>query len=277
MNVVHPTAVDLLSMIDNIVARISGSELAVLLLIIALLLSFAEAGFRLGLRLHATNDAARKGQIGGVQGAVLGLLGLLLGFTFAMAVQRYDTRRDLILKEANAVGTTYLRASLLPDAHQAPVKELLRRYVDLRLKYGPLVDDPAKFAEGTRLSGEIQSELWVHATEAAKEAPNDITATFIEALNDIIDTDAERITAMREGIPNGVWLLLVLVAAFGCATTSYGAGADGARSKLGSLFLPLLITVVIVLIFDISHSRLGLIKISQQPLVDLQQSIKSNH
>ncbi len=263
-------------MIDNIMARISGSELAVFLLIIALTLAFAEIGFRLGLGLHATKDAARKGQIGAIQGAVLGLLGLLLGFTFAMAVERYDTRRGLVVQEANALGTTYLRASLLPDAHQAPVKDLLRRYVDLRLKYQPLMDDPAKRAEGMRLSANIEAALWKHATEAAKEAPNDITATFIESLNETIDTDAERIAAMRAGIPSGVWLLLVMVAAFGCVTTSYGAGAEGARSKLGSVFLPLLITVVIVLIFDISHPRVGLIKIGQQPLVDLQQSIQAN-
>jgi hypothetical protein len=94
------------------------------------MLAFSEIGFRIGLRLYATKDAARKGQIGGIQGAVPGLLGLLLGFTFAMAVDWYDTRRDLVLKEANAIGTTYLRASLLPDTHQDPVKDLLRHYVE---------------------------------------------------------------------------------------------------------------------------------------------------
>lgn len=255
-------------MINNILARFFANELLVFLLVMSLMLAFSEIGFRIGLRLYATKDAARKGQIGGIQGAVLGLLGLL-GFTFAMAVDRYDTRRGLI-------GTTYLRASLLPDTHQAPVKDLLRHYVDSRLEYWPLVDDPAKLAEGMRLIGNIQTQLWKHATESAKEAPTDITATFIESLNQTIDTDAERIAAMRAEIPSGVWLLLVLVAAFGCITTSYGAGAEGTRSKLGSVFLPLLIAVVIVLIFDISHSRVGLIQVSQQPLVDLQLSINVN-
>jgi hypothetical protein len=262
-------------MIDDILTRIFGNQLVVFVLVIFLMLAFAEIGFRLGLRLHEANDVARKGQIGGIQAAVLGLLGLLLGFSFAMAVERFDTRRGLVVHEANAIGTTHLRASLLPEAHEAPVKELLQRYVDVRLKYWPLVDDPAKFAEGTRLIGDMQAELWKHADEAAKEAPNDITATFIEALNETFDNDAKRIAAMRAGIPGGVWLLLVIIAAFGCATTSYAAGAEGARSKLGSVFLPLLITVVIVLIFDISHSRVGLIQIGQQPLVDLQQSIQA--
>jgi hypothetical protein len=261
-------------MIDNILARLFSSEAAVFLVLVALLLAFAEIGFRLGLRLHVTKDEARKGQIGAIQGAVLGLLGLLLGFTFAMAVERYDTRRGLVVQEANALGTTYLRASLLPDAHQAPVKDSVRRYVDLRLKYWPLVDDPAKLTEGKELVETIQAELWKHATEAAREAPTDITATFIESLNETIDTDAKRIAAMRAGIPTGVWLLLIMVAAFGCITTSYGGGAEGARSKLGSVFLPLLIAVVVVLIFDISHPRVGLIQVGQQPLEDLQQSIQ---
>ena len=263
-------------MIDNILARVFANELLVFILVICLMFAFSETGFRLGLGLHKTKDAARKGQIGGIQGAVLTLLGLLLGFTFAMAVDRYDTRRGLVLKESNAIGTSYLRASLLPEPHKAPVRDLLRHYVDTRLKYWPLVDDPAKLAEGMKLIGDVQTQLWRHATESAKEAPNDITVTFIESLNETIDTDAERIAAMRAEIPSGVWLLLIMVAAFGCITTSYGGGAEGVRSKLGSVFLPLLIAVVIVLIFDLSHARLGLIQIGQQPLVDLQQSMMVN-
>lgn len=257
------------------VARIFANQLTVFILIGVLMLAFAEAGFRLGLRLHSTNDVARKEQIGGIQGAVLGLLGLLLGFTFAMAVERYDTRRELVLQEANALATTYLRTSLLSDAHQTPVKDLLGRYVETRLKYWPLVDDPIKRAEGTQLIAELQIGLWKHASDAAKEAPNDTTAMFIESVNNTIDIDAKRIAAMRAGIPGGVWLLLFVVALFGCATTSYGSGAEGVRTKLGSLFLPLLIAVVIVLIFDIAHPRVGAIQISQDALVDLQQSIQA--
>lgn len=190
-------------MIDNILARLFASELLVFVLVMSLMVAFCEVGFRIGLRLYATKDAPRKGQIAGIQGAVLGLLSLLLAFTFAMAVDRYDTRRGLVLKEANAIGTTYLRASLLPDTHQAPVKDLLRHYVDTRLTYWPVVDDPAKRAEGIRLIRDIQTQLWKHATESAKEAPTDITATFIESLNQTIDTNAERIAAMRAEIPSG--------------------------------------------------------------------------
>jgi hypothetical protein len=262
------------SLNGNFLSRVLAQEWAVLLCTAALLLVLSEAGFRFGLRLHAAHDEARKKQIGGIQGAVLVLVGLLLGFTMAMAVNRYDLRRDLVVKQANAISTTFLRASLLPNAHQAPVRDALRRYVDVKLKYPPFADNPAKPAEGTRLSADLEAELWKHATAAANEAPTNITGTFIVSLNEMIDTEAERIAAGRARIPDGVWLLVIVVAGFGCFTTSYNAGAQGARTKLASVFLPLLLTVVIVLIFDLAHPRQGLIRTSQQPLIDLQQSIQ---
>lgn len=241
----------------------------------AVLLGLSEVGYRVGLRLFATRDEARRSQISGVQGAVLGLLGLLLGFTYSMAVSRYETRRSLVLKEANCVGTTWLRASLLPEAHRAPVKDLLRRYVDARLKYQPLIREPAMFAELMRLCGEIESGLWQHAEAAAQEAPTPITASFIATLNEMIDTDAERIDAGRNNIPVLVAILVTVVAGFGCLMTAYGAGAHGARTGFANTALPLLITVVIVLIFDFTHSQQGFINISQQPLLDLQQTMQA--
>jgi hypothetical protein len=250
-----------------------SSELILLLAVAILLLGMAEAGHHVGLRLYRAKDEVRRSLIGGVQGAVLGLLALLLGFTFAMAVNRYDTRRDLVVKEANTIGTSWLRAGLLPEAHRAPVKDLLRRYVDVRLKYEALSRDPHKLAEGLRISAELQNELWKHA-EAVATTPTPITVTFITALNELIDTDAERIAAARNQIPTGVWVLLVIVAGFGCFTTSYGSGAHGARSLFTNISLPLMITIVITLVFDLTHARQGVIGISQQPLIDLQTSIQ---
>lgn len=259
---------------ESLTTTLFGNQWTILLVIGALLLGIAEAGHRVGLRLYKAKDEARRSQIGGVQGAALGLLGLLIGFTFAMAVARYDTRRELVLKEANVVGTTFLRAGLLPEAHRAPVKDLLRHYVDVRLKYEALMRDPAMLAEGLRRSAEIQNALWQRAEAVAKEAPTPITATFLVTLNELIDTDAERIHAGRNQIPSGVWVLLVFVAAFGCFTSAYGSGAQGARSAFTSALLPLLIAIVIVLIFDLTHSRQGFISISQQPLIELQRAIQ---
>lgn len=244
------------------------------LTVAAVLLGISEFGFRIGLRLFVAKNEARRSQISGVQGAVLGLLGLLLGFTFSMALNRYELRRDLVLKEANAIGTTWLRAGLLPEANRAPVKDLLRRFVDVRIETQAVADDPARLAEGLRKCAEIENNLWQNAEAAAKAAPTPITATFIVTLNDMIDTDAERVAAGRNIIPAGVWLLLLFVAACGCLISACGSGAQGIRSAFTGAFFPLLISMVIMLVFDFMHPHQGIISISQQPMLDLQQSMQ---
>jgi len=261
-------------MMDNLISRIFAYEWVAFLATAALLIALTAAGFRFGLRLHAAKDDARKGQVGDIQSAVFSMLGLLLGFTLSFAVGRYDMRRNLVVQEANNVGTTWLRASLLPEAHTAPVRDLLRRYVETRLKYHALSDDPAKLAEGLGLCADIEAELWKHATSVAQQAPNNISGLFVTTLNQMIDTDAERLAAIRATIPSGVWLLLLAVAASGCFVAGYHSGTQGVRTKLGSVFQPLIYTVVILLIYDLAHPRAGLIRVSQQPLLDLLQTMQ---
>jgi hypothetical protein len=120
---------------DDTLLKIFSNQWRVIIIVSAVLLIAAEVGFRIGLGLYRSKDEARKGQISGIQGAMLGVLGLLLGFTFAMVVGLYQHRRDLVLQEANSIGTTFLRASLLPETHQAGVESLLRRYVNVRLDF----------------------------------------------------------------------------------------------------------------------------------------------
>lgn len=244
------------------------------LAVAALLLAAAEVGYRHGLPLSKAGDEARRSQIGVVQGAVLGMLALLLGFTFSMAAERYDSRRDLVVEEANTIGTTWLRGSLLPEPHPDAVRGLLREYVDIRIRSREALADPVQISEGLRRSAEIHSALWQHAEAAAREAPNDITSTFVTALNDMIDTGALRVAAMRNRIPVVVWIILAVVAAAGCWTSAYAAGGQGVRMPLTNIFLPLLITVVIALIADLTSERQGIISVSQQPLIDLQNSIR---
>jgi hypothetical protein len=246
---------------DELLNQIFISQWRVIFFVVALLLFCAEFGFRLGLRLHKTGDEARKNQIGSLQGAVLGLLGLLLGFTFAMAVQRYDTRRDLVVQEANSIGTTFLRASFLPEPHHSEIEKLLRRYVDTRLEF---------YGAG---SASIQQQLWGHAVAAGKISPSPLTATFVTSLNETIDLDATRLAAKRNNIPGAVWLLLLLVAGCGCWATGYSAGATGKRTAFSQGIFPVLIAVVITILVDLSVSRRGFIGISQQSLVLLKQSI----
>ena len=150
---------------DELISHVFSSQWRVIFIVTGLLLLLAEWGFRLGLRLHGTSDEARKGQIGTLQGAVLGLLALLLGFTFAMAVQRYDTRRDLVVQEANSIGTTFLRAAFLPEPRHTEVENLLRNYVDVRLEFYEAGNDATKIATTEQSSARIQQQLWSHAVD----------------------------------------------------------------------------------------------------------------
>ena len=264
------------TLMDEIIVAIFRSQWLVLSIVGLLLLALAEVGFRAGLRLFVRKDEPRKGQIGTVQGAVLGLLALLLGFTFSMAVARYEIRRDLVLQEANAIGTTYLRASLLPEAHAKAAEDLLRRYTDVRLSFYSAGSDSTKIAAAENETAKLQRELWAQTVAAGKEAPSAITATFINALNETIDLDATRLHALRSRVPGAVWLLLLIVAGAGCYASGYGSGASGERTGFSAAMLPLLIAVVITIIADFDRPRHGLISISQQPLLDLKQSLQGS-
>lgn len=260
-------------MIEQVLTRIFASQWQVLIYSAIALLAATEIGYRLGSRLHRTNDEARRQQVGSIQGAILGLLALLLGFTFAMAAARYENRRVLVLDEANAIGTTYLRAKLLGEDHQQKIEQLLRRYVDARLDFYGAGADLDKLDAAEKATAQFQHELWSHAAAAAMEAPTPITATFITTLNEAIDLDASRVNALRSHVPGAVWLLLLIVAFCGCYACGYAAGASGVRGQFGSVILPLLIAVVIALIADLDRPREGFIGISQQPMSDLQEAL----
>jgi hypothetical protein len=250
-------------------------EAVVAIVFTTVLLAAVEVAYRLGRRSRGAHDEARRRQIAAIRGVMLGLLSLLLGFTFSMAVERYSVRRDLVVKEANAIGTTWLRAGLLPEARRDEARRLLSDFVDVRLRTHALARDPIQLVEGLRWSAEIESKLWQHAEASASEAPTAVTATFIATLNQLIDTDVERVAAARNQIPAGVWLILTAVAVISCWTSAYAAGYDGVRTTFTSVLLPLTVTLVLLLILDLTHERRGIIGISQQPLVDLQTLFRS--
>lgn len=264
-----------MSMLDAILEPIFSSEWRVIIVVSVMLLVSAELGFRFGLRVYRTHDAAHKELLGGVQVSVLTLLGLLLAFAFAMAVNRFDLRRQVVLDEANAIGTLKFRVMLLPENHQVEVANLLRDYVAARLAFYDASADNTGQMAAEQHTARIQQELWSHAEAAAKESPTPVTVTFINALNDAFNFDAAGFTTFRQHVPSAVWVLLLSVAVCGCFESGYGAGAAGVRCFFTNTMLPLLIAVVILIVADIDRPRGGMIVVSRQPLLDLQQSMQS--
>jgi hypothetical protein len=205
--------------------------------------------------------------------SILGLLALVVAFTFSLAASRFDARRQVVLEEANAIGTAYLRSRLLPEPHGAEIARLLREYVDVRIR-GVREGKPDEII---RQSDVIHELLWNEATAAAEKTPNSImTGVFIQALNEVIDLHAKRVmVGLRSRIPLVIWVGMFGLAILGMASVGYQAGLSATRRSPAMLGLVLAFGVVLALIADLDRGQEGLLRVSQQALIDLQQTMQS--
>lgn len=248
----------------------SYSLQTVFLVGLAGILIATEIGRRLGLNI------GRRGgdNIATLEAAVLGLLALMVGFTFAMALARFDGRRDAVLNEANAIGTTALRARMLPQPQKMEALKLLREYVKVRLDITQRPVPRAALKIAIDRSNELQEALWQQAmAAAAKDNTMVPTGLFIQALNELIDNQGKRLAALRNRVPDIVVMTLFGIAAVACAFTGYASGLDKQRTILPAYFVALLISAVILLILDLDRPSVGFIEVSQQPMIDTAASI----
>ncbi|HSM86891.1 MAG TPA: hypothetical protein VLT16_12095 [Candidatus Limnocylindrales bacterium] len=246
----------------------------IILMFLLLLLAAAELGFRLGRRAAASTPHEIKSRIGTVEGALLGVLGLLLGFTMAMAVTRFDARRSLVVDEANALGTTWLRTRLMPEPESSEMAGLLRQYVEVRLRYAGAGTDPAKLGSVRRQAAQLQQELWSRAVAFARKDPRSVPAgLLLQSLNQSIDLEAARWTAFLNHVPNSVIYVNGGVALLAMTLAGYGFGMAGRRHGFSSCVLAISIVVVMMVIIDLDRPRRGFIQVSQQPLIDLQRQM----
>ena len=238
-------------------------------ILIVVLLS-VECGYRLGRYRRHRHEQEKETPVGTMVGATLGLLAFILAFTFGLAAARFDTRRQVLLDEANAIGTTYLRAGMLPERREE-IRALLRNYVDTRLE----AVRSGNIAEGMRQSENIQNDVWTHAIAVGEKNPNSIVVgLFVQSLNDMIDLHAKRVQAsLRSRIPGAIWIGLFAVAALSLATMGYHAGMVGTRRSLAIFAVALTFSVVIELIADLDRPQEGVLKVSQHALLDLQRSM----
>lgn len=244
------------------------------IIIPAVLLAVAEFGYRLGLRLYRANDVVRRTQIATLQAAILGMFGLLIGFTFSMSVDRDKTRRELVINEANSIRTTYFRASLLPEPQRSAVESLLRDYLDVRIDFQNAEMDEVRIERDEIAAQKIRAAIWKQALASLENKASDsLLIAYINSLNETIDYDTARVNALHSRVPGIVWLLLLLVAGFGVWSAGYGAGAHGTRARFSTIGLPLVTAFVIVIVADIERPYHGLIGMSQQSLLDLREEI----
>jgi hypothetical protein len=244
----------------------------VFLVTVALIRLAIEGGFRLGTYRRRRPEGEDKPPVGEMVASTLALLAFILAFTFGLAGSWFDVRRRLVIDEANAIGTTYLRAGMLPEPHRSDVRNLLREYVDVRLEAA----QPGKLGASVRRSEELHSRLWAHATAVAEEQPNSVVVgLFIWSLNEMIDRHAERLAlGPRTRLPASIWLTLYFVAVLGMSVIGYHAGLAGSCRSPAILALVLAFSSVLTLIADIDRPQEGLLRVSPQPLLDLQKSLR---
>lgn len=206
-----------------------------------------------------------------VQAATLTLLGLIIGFSFSMAISRYDLRKTYEEAEANAIGTEYVRAGVLPAADAAGVRALLRKYLDLRISFYRTRDERA-LGQINADTAHLQAEMWSAIEVSAAARPTPVIALAVSGMNDVLNSQGYTQAAWWNRIPIAAWGLMMATAI--CCNVLVGYGLRGSEGKRGMLLvLPLVVSISFLLIADIDSPRGGLIHVAPQNLVSLSQSL----
>jgi hypothetical protein len=220
-----------------------------------------EIGHQLALR-HKTSAKEISG--GAVDAAIFALLGLLIAFTFSGAAQRLDHRRDLIVQEANAIGTAWLRIDTLPAAAQTTLRADFRTYIDSRKAAYAVINDRAAFQAALARSAQIQRGLWQDAVQASQR-PDALPAAeklLLPALNEMIDITTTRAMATRMHPPGIIYAMLFAVTLVSAVLAGYGLGASQTRSWIHRLAFAATLAITLTVIIDMEHPRRGLITLT---------------
>ena len=206
-----------------------------------------------------------------VLGATLTLLGLLIGFSFSMAVSRYDQRKNYEEAEANAIGTEYVRADLLPAADGAKVRELLKRYLQQRILFYT-TRSPWKVQKINADTAELQNQLWAAVRPAAAAQPTPITTLVVSGMNDVLNSQGYTQAAWWNRIPIAAWILMAAIAVGSNMMIGYGSRWTDWRLLL---IVPIAVSISFFLISDIDSPRGGTIRVTPRNLVSLSQSLSA--
>lgn len=251
--------------------RITDYPLLVLVVSFTVLFISVTLGSALLKRVQ-TPDLKSRDNLSLVLSATLTLLGLIIGFTFSMAVGRYDQRKDLEEEEANAIGTEYLRADLLPTAEATRVRALLKDYLSQRILFYT-TRDRERVRQVDARTAQLQAELWstvVRAVEAAPLSPSVTLAT--EGMNDVLNSQSYAQAAWWNRIPRAAWILMFAIATLSHLLVGYGV-QNFTNERVFLVVLPLVMAIAFFLIADIDAPRAGVIRVEPQNLLSLAESM----
>jgi hypothetical protein len=242
------------------------------LILAGVVLGFVAVGYAVGRILRLQAETLRE-PVGIVQGAFFALVGLILAFGLTLAIGRYDARRAAVVDDANTIGTTYLRAQTLGEPMRSRSLRLLRQYTDASLKLSQAVPTTAGFQRAVASEDVLQRRLWALAGDALKAAPRDSAPRlYVETLNEMIDQQTVRVAALNNRIPNAVLALEVFGAAFALGLLALYTAMHG-RGATTVVLAGALVTVLLLVIFDLDRPTRGLIRVPDAPLIALRASM----
>lgn len=244
---------------------------------VAVLLGAHELAFRVGARMgRGERERTTPASVQATQGGLLGLIGLLLGFSFAMSAARFEARKSAVLAEANAIGTAYLRAQMLRPPHREEVASILREYTDARIDAYDNVFTSADFQAANERFGEQLDRLWAAALRVAEaDDRGAIVSLCVSSINAVIDEHSERIASLQNHVPEPILYLLFVICIAGIGFIGYGAGLVGRRHWLPACVFALVLALVVLIILDLDRPRRGMITIDQRGLLELRESMRS--
>ncbi|HEU0242464.1 MAG TPA: hypothetical protein VFQ75_01070 [Candidatus Limnocylindrales bacterium] len=229
---------------------------------------FYEAGFRLGRWWQRRMPGEQEGPADMLVGSILALMAFLLAVTMGMASDRFDTRRGLVLAEANAIEGAFLQADYLPDPQADELKELLREYVPLRIAPSDPSQLPAMMAQGT----ELRARMWTVLASVARSGHSpDLMSALGDQLTELTNLNETRVVGgLYSRVPETVLAYLLLGSALSLGMVGYTAGLRERRSVLSAAVLIVVMGAVLMLVVDLDRPQDGLINVSQQALIDVQ-------
>jgi hypothetical protein len=226
------------------------------------------------LRRRGGLEEAAREDFGVILAATLTLLGLIIGFSFSMAVSRYDQRKHYEEEEANAIGTELMRADLLPPADATKVRALIRNHLDQRVLFYTTRDEQELRQINAR-TAQLQAELWSAVRTPAAAQPTAVVALAVSGMNDVLNSQGYTQAAWSNRIPHAAWGLMAVIAI--CCNLLVGYGArDAKREGVLLLVLPLVLSIAFMLIADIDSPRGGVIRVNPQNLLTLSESLRAH-
>lgn len=235
-----------------------------------------EVGYQFGRAMHRRSEDEKESPVSAIAGAILGLAAFMLAFTFGIVSERYDARKGLVRDDAIAIRTAWKRSDFLPETDRAEAAALLRQYVDMRVKFADVLNlEPESVKSFLSETQRLQDRLWNMAVaNARKDMNSDVAALYIDSLNAVNGIHASRVVVgIQARVPSEIWLVLYCITILGMTSVGYQTGIAGSKRSMARPILALSFALVIALIASLDRPDSGVLKVTQQPLIDLHESM----